>query len=64
MVPRPAQVNDEIFVLVGGQVLYVLRPVGEGFQYDGESYIHSLMDGVALRRPKDNMAKIDTSWII
>lgn len=45
LVPRLAQVDDEIFVLAGGQVLYVLRPVGECFQCIGESYIHGLMDG-------------------
>ena len=58
MVPRSAQVDDEIFVLAGGQVLYVLRPVGECFQYIGESYIHGLMDGEALQKLEDGTAEV------
>lgn len=64
LVPRLTQVDDEIFVLVGGQVLYVLRPVGECFQCIGESYIYGLMDGEALRKLEDGTAEVDTIRII
>lgn len=64
LVPRLAQVDDEIFVLAGGQVLYVLRPDGDCFQYIGESYVHGLMDGEALGRLRDGTAKVDTIRII
>jgi hypothetical protein len=64
LVPRLTQVDDEIFVLVGGQVLYVLRPVGECFQCIGESYIHGLMDGEALRKLEDGTAEVDTIRIM
>ena len=64
LVPRLTQVDDEIFVLDGGQVLYVLRPVGECFQCIGESYIHGLMDGEALRKLEDGTAEVDTIRII
>jgi hypothetical protein len=64
LVPRLAQVDDEIFVLAGGQVLYILRPVGECFQYIGESYIHGLMDGEALRKLEDGTVEVDIIRII
>jgi hypothetical protein len=64
LVPRTARVGDEIFVLAGGQVLHVLRPVGECFQYIGESYVHGLMDGEALQRLDDGTTKVETVRII
>ena len=64
LVPRLAQVDDEIFVLAGGQVLYVLRPIGKCFQYIGESYIHGLMDGEALQKLEDGTAEVDIIRII
>ena len=50
LVPISAEVGDEIYLLAGGQVFYVLRPQGDGFRLIGESYIHGLMDGEALDR--------------
>jgi hypothetical protein len=64
LVPRLAQVDDEIFVLGGGQVLFVLRPLDGQYQYVGESYVHGMMDGEALRRLRDFSAKADTIRIV
>jgi hypothetical protein len=58
LVPKSSRVGDEIFVLEGGQVFYVLRPFGECFKYVGECYLHGLMDGEALKRLEDGTAKV------
>jgi hypothetical protein len=44
--PPAACVNDQICVLVGGQVLYVLRTLENGHhEFVGECYVHGMMDG-------------------
>jgi hypothetical protein len=58
LVPKTAKVGDEIFVLAGGQVFYVLRPQAECFVYIGECYLHGLMDGEALEWLKDGTAQV------
>lgn len=46
LVPATARADDLLYVLFGGQVMYVLREKGaEVFGFVGESYIHGLMDG-------------------
>jgi hypothetical protein len=55
LVPSYAEVGDEIWVLVGGQVLYVLRETDRTkiqsktkiYEFLGEAYMHGLMDGEA-----------------
>jgi hypothetical protein len=51
VVPWSARPGDYICLLLGGQVLYVLRLL-EGslnkYHYIGECYVHTLMDGEAL----------------
>jgi hypothetical protein len=48
LVPLSAEVSDEIYLLAGGQVFYVLRPHDDHFRFIGESYVHGLMDGEAM----------------
>lgn len=48
LAPQGAKAGDEVFVLFGGQVLYVLRPVGGMYRFLGECYVHGLMDGEVL----------------
>ena len=65
LVPSYAEVGDEIWVLVGGQVLYVLRDTGRKdmqcgkriHEFLGEVYMHGLMDGEAgnLNRTVDDV---------
>ena len=38
-----------IYYLLGGQVLYELRPVCDHFRVIGECYIHGHMDGDILK---------------
>jgi len=55
LVPSYAEVGDQIWILVGGQVLYVLRDTGRKHiqsekvihEFLGEAYLHGLMDGEA-----------------
>jgi hypothetical protein len=49
LAPSDARPGDFICILLGGQVLYVLRQRGEGFHFIGECYVHGLMDGEAMR---------------
>ncbi|KAL8717642.1 MAG: hypothetical protein Q9225_005131 [Loekoesia sp. 1 TL-2023] len=46
LAPDAARVDDLLYVLCGGQTIYVLRPTCEGvFEFVGASYIHGIMDG-------------------
>jgi len=60
LVSVAARVDDEIYVLAGGSVLYVLRPQQDCFQFIGECYVHGLMNGEALDKLKDGTAEIQT----
>jgi hypothetical protein len=58
LVPQSVREGDQVFVLLGGQVLYVLRPVGPTFKFVGECYVHGLMDGEVLDILGTGLAKI------
>jgi hypothetical protein len=46
--PPGAQVGDQVCLLLGGQVLYVLRDREDGYrEFIGECYVHGMMDGQA-----------------
>ncbi|CAN9094122.1 unnamed protein product [Alternaria alternata] len=46
--PAAAQIDDEICLLLGGQVCYVLRTRRDGHhEFIGECYVHGMMDGQA-----------------
>lgn len=46
LVPATAQAGDLLFVLLGGQMIHILRRnEAENFKYVGESYVHGIMDG-------------------
>jgi hypothetical protein len=55
-----SQIEDEVFVLFGGQVLYVLRPTEDHYLLVGECYINGLMDGRALNLLDDGTAQLST----
>jgi hypothetical protein len=47
-----AQVGDDVCVLLGGSVLYVLRDHHEGqHEFVGECYVHAMMNGQACEEP-------------
>jgi hypothetical protein len=46
--PAAAQIDDQVSVLLGGQVLYVLRKQNDRHhEFIGECYVHGMMDGQA-----------------
>lgn len=48
--PAAAQIDDEISLLLGGQVWYVLRAREDGHhEFVGEAYVHGMMDGQACK---------------
>jgi hypothetical protein len=46
---RSRQIGDQIYVLMGGDTPFALRPLGGSFfGFGGESYVHGIMDGEML----------------
>ena len=64
LVRKDVEVGDVVFVLLGGEVLYVLRPQGTYYLFVGECYIHGLMDGEAVERLNDKWTKLEILKII
>lgn len=60
MAANAARKGDQVFVLFGGQVLYVLRPVEGHYQFIGECYVHGLMDGEGLQNLETGLTRIQT----
>ncbi|KAI1174402.1 heterokaryon incompatibility protein-domain-containing protein [Nemania sp. FL0916] len=53
--PAATRVGDSICVLLGGQMMYALRPTTGGHhEFVGECYVHGLTDGEALKEPSSN----------
>ena len=48
--PEETQAEDVIFVAMGADVPFVLRPQEDGnFKFVGECYVHGIMDGELFR---------------
>jgi hypothetical protein len=47
--PFQMQPGDKVCILLGGRVPYVLRPEDGRYLLVGESYVHSVMDGEAIK---------------
>lgn len=56
---RSNRVGDKVFVLLGGDMPFVLRPKGDRFLFRGEAYVHGIMDGEALTIAHQSA---DPSW--
>jgi hypothetical protein len=46
--PSKMKVGDEVLLLFGGRILYVLRPKDAHHQFIGECYVHGYMHGKAM----------------
>ena len=57
---RSNQVGDKVYVLLGGDMPFVLRPKNSHFLFRGEAYVHGIMDGEALTNARRNA---DPSWV-
>ena len=44
--------GDNISILFGGQVPFILRQHGETYQLKSECYVHGVMDGEAMKHPR------------
>lgn len=62
--PQAMQVGDSLFVLSGGQMLYVLRKDGSQFKLIGETYIHGLMDGQVVDIVQSNRVHVVLEHIV
>lgn len=63
LVPLLTMEGDLVFVLAGGSVLYVLRPMPEApgkHQFIGQCYFHGMMDGEALAMLVEGTAVVTT----
>ena len=58
--PQSADDGDEVWILGGAKVPFVLRKCQEGgYTLVGESYVHGIMTGEALADATTNLAPID-----
>jgi len=49
--PESLKKEDQVWLLKGGPVLFVLRPCGDGrFKYVGQAYVHGIMHGEWLEQ--------------
>jgi hypothetical protein len=51
LVPEAAGSGDQLLVVKGSRVLFVVYPYQEGYRLLGDAYIHGLMDGEASGLP-------------
>ena len=58
------EVEDKIFVLFGGSMLYVLRPKDDKYILIGECYVHGLMDGEAMRYLREGLVSEEDIFIV
>ena len=49
--PPHCRPGDLVCILFGGEVPFVLRPVGGRYQLVGDAYVHGIMEGEALSTP-------------
>ena len=48
LAPGETRAGDQISLLLGGHVFYILRPIEESWSLVGECYVHGFMDGEAM----------------
>lgn len=67
---RSCQIGDQVYVLMGGDMPYVLRSLGGNFYgFGGESHVHGIMDGEMLAlamgraRAHTRSTTSDLAWI-
>lgn len=59
LVPISASANDQIVILSGRKIPFVLRATSNTFKIIGPCYVHGIMDGEAF--PKEEAAE-DLEW--
>jgi hypothetical protein len=63
-VPKNSRVNDEVCILRGGRVPFILRRLDQGsrFSFVGDAYVHGIMRGEAWEKARDE-DKIDITLV-
>lgn len=65
---RSVEIGDKVYVLMGGEMPFVLRPFGGiYFGFGGECYVHGIMDGEMLAVAKANredLKSVDTNDLV
>ena len=61
LVPNGGRLGDRVGIILGCDVPFVLRQVGNEWKLVGECYFHGLMDGEALR---SDSIPIEHIWLI
>lgn len=49
LAPHGTREGDLVFVILGGEVPFVLRPYDDGYEFIGEAYVQGVMNGEVLR---------------
>lgn len=58
LAPAESRVGDEVFVLLGVSVPFILRPEDNHYLVVGEAYVHGLMHGEAIRKMNEGEAEL------
>ncbi|KAL8908306.1 MAG: hypothetical protein Q9171_005514 [Xanthocarpia ochracea] len=60
LVPPTARVGDLLYILTGGQMIYMLRGKDTGtFRFVGEAYIHGIMDGEIFEKADVQLPQLE-----
>jgi hypothetical protein len=52
MIPESAELGDQLLVIKGTRIFFLVRPYQDGYRLIGDAYIPGLMDGKALDLPR------------
>jgi hypothetical protein len=59
MAPEEARGGDQICIMLGGEVPFVLRMDDNGhYRFIGECYVHGIMDGVAMNEVEEGRVSL------
>ena len=67
LVPNTARRGDQVYVLLGGQVLYILRRFNDPdhrLTYIGECYLHGLMDGEVMQWVREGRLTVQDLTVV
>ncbi len=57
--PKSARPGDEVWILAGGRVPYILRPAGDQeYELVGEAYVHGIMHGEVVKTARGQFRRI------
>lgn len=57
--PKAMRPGDQLYILFGGQMLYILRSNGDHHHFIGECYVHGLMYGSGLEKDEEGQQRVE-----